>query len=93
MRFTITRISSVKKISYYAHGGVLISEDEDFKIQTEFKIMAMYTEKAESLIVNKEPNRLKIAPKNQNTNQFMNLKYLGINNTSSRDFKVEIKTI
>ena len=87
------------KICCYADDVVLISEDEDnlqrllFRFQNiaEKFNMAISIEKTQSLTVNKEPKRCKLAANNQSIEQVMNFKYLGVNITSSRNLKKEVK--
>ena len=51
----------------------------------------MTIEKTQSLTVNKEPKRCKLAASNQSIEQVVNFKYLGVNITSSRNLKKEVK--
>ena len=87
------------KICCYADDVVLISEDEDnlqrllFRFQNiaEKFNMAISIEKTQSLTVNKEPKRCKLAANNQSIEQVMNFKYLGVIITISRNRKKEVK--
>lgn len=81
---------------------VLISKDEDNLQRLRYRfqniaekfnmvILVISTKKTQSLIINKEPKRCKLAAHHQNIEEVMNFKYLEVNITNSRSLKEEIK--
>lgn len=87
------------KIVCYVDDAVIISEDEDdlqkmlYKFETTAKKFGMKisVKKTESLAISKERRQCKLAVYNQSVNQVMRFRYLGINITSSRNIKEEVK--
>lgn len=87
------------KIVCYADDAVITSEDEDdlqrmlYKFETTAKKfnMIISVQKTESLTIFKETRRCKLAVYNQSVNQVMRFKYLGVNITSNRNLREEVR--
>ncbi|XP_056641765.1 uncharacterized protein LOC130448413 [Diorhabda sublineata] len=88
------------KIVCYADDAVVISEDEDNlqKLLHRFETVAgefnmiISKQKTQSLTIAREPRRCKLAIYDKSVEQVMSFKYLGVNITSKRNLKQEVKT-